>query len=269
MKISFTTLGCPDWSFEKILSEAKRMGYNGIEVRGIEGEMRAEKMPQFFPENAEKTKAMIKEHGLVLSGFGTSVNFHDDDNYENALEEGRQAIDVCVRMGIPRIRVFGDKIPSEDVKAHTIDNVAKGLRILCEYARGKGVDVLLEIHGDFKSAEVVLPVIEKVKDCPEFGILWDVMNNVGVFDGGWRKFYEAIKPWVRHTHFKDGKPKNGSIEYALIGEGDVPIGEICTELKKNGYTGWYSLEWEKKWHPELEEPEIAFPAFMELIKKFV
>ena len=25
MKLSFTTLGCPDWSFEKILTEAQRM----------------------------------------------------------------------------------------------------------------------------------------------------------------------------------------------------------------------------------------------------
>ena len=36
MKLSFTTLGCPDWSFAKILEEAQRIGYEGVEIRGID-----------------------------------------------------------------------------------------------------------------------------------------------------------------------------------------------------------------------------------------
>ena len=50
MKRSFTTLGCPDWSFDRILKEAGRMGYTGVEIRGIDGVMRAEEIPLFFPE---------------------------------------------------------------------------------------------------------------------------------------------------------------------------------------------------------------------------
>ena len=32
-------------------------------------------------------------------------------------------------------------------------------------------------------------------------------------------------------------------------------------LKAGGYDGYYSFEWEKWWHPELAEPEVAFPAY--------
>jgi len=264
MKLAFTTLGCPDWSFEKIISEAEQMGYGGIEIRGIEGEMRAEKIPAFFSENVEKTKKMLCDKGLALVGFGTSVVFHDDAKYEDALEEGRQAIDVCARMGIPAIRVFGDSIVGEE--SVTIGKVAKGLRILCEYARGKDVAVLQEIHGDFNRLEVVMPIIEKVKDCPEFGIIWDIAHSDRVYRDNWKVFYDGIKPWVRHLHIKDHMKNNEAFDLRLVGEGDIPIGDINAVLKADGYTGWYSFEWEKKWHPELQEPEIAFPSYVKHMK---
>ena len=264
MKLAFSTLGCPGWTFEKILDEGQRLGFAGIEIRGIGGEMRAEKIPFFFPENAEKTKAMVRDKGLTLVGFGTGVNFHDSSLYEDALEEGRQAIDVCTRMGIPSIRVFGDKIIED--KVATIERVATGLRTLCEYATGKGVDVLMEIHGDFDRLETVIPVIEKVKDCPEFGILWDIEHSFKVYKDDWRVFYECIKPWIRHTHFKDIVLNEDGFALCLPGEGDIPIGDTYKALEAGGYTGWYSLEWEKYWHPELQDPEIAFPCYVNYMK---
>jgi len=264
MKLAFSTLGCPDWTFEKVVTEGQRMGYTGIEIRGIDGEMRAEKIPQFFPENAEKTKKMLRDKGLTVVGFGTSVNFHDDEHYDESLKEGRQAIDVCALMGIPAIRVFGDRIIGDETEA--IKKVAKGLRMLCEYAKDKHVIVMLEIHGDFNRLEVVMPVIERVKDCPAFAILWDIAHSDRTYGDNWRAFYDGIKPWVRHLHIKDHLRNNDSYDLCLPGEGEVPIGDICTVLQADGYKGWYSFEWEKKWHPSLPEPEIAFPCYVKCMK---
>jgi hypothetical protein len=47
--------------------------------------------------------------------------------------------------------------------------------------------------------------------------------------------------------------------YCLLSEGDMPLRTICTLLKQGSYDGYLSLEWEKKWHPEIEEPEVALP----------
>ena len=46
-----------------------------------------------------------------------------------------------------------------------------------------------------------------------------------------------------------------------FGEGDLPLGRMLSILHEMGYTGYLSLEWEKKWHPEIEEPEIALPQY--------
>ncbi len=32
-------------------------------------------------------------------------------------------------------------------------------------------------------------------------------------------------------------------------------------LAKIGYRGFYSFEWEKRWHPEIEEPDVALAQY--------
>jgi len=39
----------------------------------------------------------------------------------------------------------------------------------------------------------------------------------------------------------------------------VPTRELLSQLHTLGYTGYISLEWEKAWHPELADPQVAFP----------
>ena len=37
--LSFSTLGCPAWTFSQALQHASASGYNGIEIRGIKGDL--------------------------------------------------------------------------------------------------------------------------------------------------------------------------------------------------------------------------------------
>lgn len=270
MKLSFTTLGCPDWSFAKILDEAQKMGYEGIEVRGVNGVMRAEEIEAFRPENAKETKAQLRAHGLVAVGFGTSASFHDEERYESALDEGKKAIDVCRRMGFSFIRVFGDRIPEPSQREAVIGRVISGIGELCDYAKGKNVQVLLEIHGEFNTVENVMPVADALGGKEAFGFLWDIEHSDKVYGADWPVFYDAIKPYIRHTHIKDHRRKaDGGHAYCLIGDGDIPIGDIVNRMHADGFGGYYSLEWEKKWVPTLEEPDVALPAYKAYMQKIM
>ena len=56
----------------------------------------------------------------------------------------------------------------------------------------------------------------------------------------------------------------------LMGEGTVRWQEALEELKKVGYTGYVSDEYEKYWYPaELPEPEIGMKHNLEYAKKFL
>ena len=50
-------------------------------------------------------------------------------------------------------------------------------------------------------------------------------------------------------------------DYVLFGGGEFPIVECLRLLHDIDYRGWHSLEWEKMWYPELDDPEVALPLF--------
>ena len=79
--------------------------------------------------------------------------------------------------------------------------------------------------------------------------------------------YKKLKKYIRHTHIKDAKLVDGKPQYTLLGQGEVPIFEAIDLLSKGGYKGYYSFEWEKLWHPEMEEPEIALADYPIAMKK--
>lgn len=266
MKKAFTTLGCPDWSWEHVMDEAVRMGYDGLEIRGIEGEMRSEKLGPFLPGRQQDTKRALAARGLTLVGLDTSCSFHDAAKMEDALEEGRAAIDVANAMGIRYLRVFGNNVPEGELQADVLKRVAEGVAALCAYAEGTCVKVLLEVHGDFNNIERVVGVAEQITS-PHFGILWDVAHSDRTYGKDWPVFYEAIQPWLCHVHFKDHRHALPGAGLVRLGHGDIPLIDILKRLKADNYPGFVSFEWEKKWHPEIEEPEVAFPDFIEMAGK--
>ena len=49
----------------------------------------------------------------------------------------------------------------------------------------------------------------------------------------------------------------------------VPVRDSVTTLVRRGYDGWVSIEWEKKWHPQIAEPEVALPQHAKLLREWV
>lgn len=268
MKISFTTLSCPDWSWEKILDEASRLGYDGIEIRGLQGEMFLPKCEPFLPENISRTLHDLKKKGLEICCLDTSCVFHNQEKYDDAMKEGRATINLAQQLGIPYIRVFGDAIPDKAQKSETIAQVARGLQTLGEYAEDKGVCVLIETHGDFSGSTDLLTALKQTSS-KAIGVLWDIVNPYKFGEAGesMKDTYDRLSRYIKHTHIKDTAGRGHKEKIALVGEGDVPIKEAVDVLRDNGYNGWLSLEWEKKWHPEIEEPEIVLPAFIQYINQ--
>ncbi|MDR1902755.1 MAG: sugar phosphate isomerase/epimerase [Treponema sp.] len=268
MKLSFTTLGCPEWSFAKILDEAQKMGYSGIEIRGIEDKMLAEEIVQFFPENRQAALDALKARGLEMVGFGSSVRFDPADKFDAMLAEGKRAVDVCQFMGIPLVRIFGNNFPAGESESAVIERVARGAGLLAEYGEDKGVMVLLETHGDFNTVERVKGVFDQVKS-KNFNLLWDVAHTDFTYADDFMKFYSVMKDRIVHTHFKDhirGNPADEkTYKLCQIGEGNIPIKAIVKRLLADGYKGYFSLEWEKKWHPDLPPAEIAYPEFIRVM----
>jgi sugar phosphate isomerase/epimerase len=58
---------------------------------------------------------------------------------------------------------------------------------------------------------------------------------------------------------------DGDWRLVLLGAGEVPVREMLGLLTAGGYPHWISVEWEKRWHPEIEDPEVALPQHLDLL----
>lgn len=261
MNLSFSTLGCTDASLQEILTTCQKYGISLLEIRGIAGEMDITKMPEFSKEQIEKTKEQFRSAGVKPIVLGTSCKFHTEDRKQRALVEGSVALEYAEAIGAKGIRVFGNELTDDPQTATRL--VIEGISELCKKAANTNVKVLLEVHGDFNTVEVLSPILNALKDEPHFGLLWDLAHTNGTYGKDWMRFYTAVKPFIAHVHVKDAN--NDGL--TMIGEGTIPIVPIVKQLLSDGYTGAFSLEWEKKWHPELPDFEIALQKYVSLMEQ--
>ena len=65
---------------------------------------------------------------------------------------------------------------------------------------------------------------------------------------------------------KSSVSTNGGVGYCFLGQGSVPIIEVLQLLANGGYDRWIAFEWEKRWHPEIEEPDVYLPDFVRALR---
>lgn len=268
-RLAFSTLGCPDWNFNKIVDFAARSGYQGIELRGILRELDLTKCNEFnSAKNISATNKLMKENDLRFVDLGSSANLHiaDPEKRQKNLDEAKRFIDLAQQINCPNIRVFPNSFPKDQEKNATMDLISKGLLELADYAKGTDISVLIETHGDFVNTEDILKVMQSAEH-KHAGLVWDVTNMWTLTKEPPAEVYKKIKKYIRHTHIKDAKIIDGKIQYTFLGQGEVPIFEAIDTLAKHGYKGYYSFEWEKLWHPEIGDPEAAFMAYIKVMKQ--
>lgn len=260
LRLSFSTLGCPDWDLNRIMDFAVQYGYKGIEVRGIQRELDLTKCKEFNSPSARKdTMRRIKSKGIQFINLGSSANLHTAEAVKRLqqIDEAKRFIDLANDLNCPYVRVFPNNFPKEQSKEVTMDLITKGMNELGDFANRSGVRVLMETHGDVVYKNDLLKIMESVNP-KNTGLIWDVSNMWTVTKEDPSEVYSAIKQYIHHVHVKDAKLVDGKLEYVFLGKGDVPIMKAIDLLVQNNYKGYYSFEWEKLWHPEIAEPSEAF-----------
>jgi sugar phosphate isomerase/epimerase len=268
MKLAFTTLSCPDWSLEQAVEAARRYGYEGIELRLLDGELLR---PDLDGAAQRRVRAVCAAAGLPIICVDTSVKIAQPDAAARAAQvrDGLAWLDLAASWDAPMIRVFGGPpAGTPDSTAQTA--AAECLAPLVERGRALGVAVALETHDAFSRSDTVRAVLDRLTG-PGAGVLWDTLHPYR-FGESIAETLGRIGDQLLHVHLKDGaRPADGGVEWrlTLLGQGDVPIRDILTALRRASYSGWLSIEWEKKWHPELAEPEVALPQHADVLRTYL
>jgi sugar phosphate isomerase/epimerase len=266
MKLAFSTLGCPGWSTEHVIEQAVKMGYDGLELRLLDGEIID---PVRDAARVLQAVQQSRANGLDVCALDTSCRFNIPDAQEREVQEMelRHWIDLAAEVQVPLLRIFGGAVPAEVQATEEEQNawMIASLKHIAPYAEQAKVTVVLETHDAFSSARRTAYVLNEVNS-EAIAALWDSHHPYRVGESA-QEVAALLGKRIAHVHVKDARRQGEGWQLVLLGEGEVPVKEQLASLSQIGYNGYVSVEWEKRWHPEIEEPEIALPEHIAWLKQ--
>ena len=268
LPLSFSTLGCPKWTWTQILDFAAEHGFAAIELRGILGDLDLPNRPEFAPERLPGIKKDLAAHGLKISDLGSSSEMHHADEAKRAqqIADAKRFIDLAEKLESPYVRIYGNKL--EGPRDEVIHRIASGMHELAQYAGPRNVTVIIESHGDFTDSASLKQILTEA-DSEHAALLWDAHHTFASSHEEPEFTVRELGRWIKHTHLKDSVLVNGERHYVLTGKGDVPVQRQMQALVAIGYKGYFSFEWEKLWHPEIAEPELAIADYAQVASGYL
>jgi len=206
-----TVAATDEAAWRSICREIAAHGFKAIEI------WEAHAAPEVMDRKRGTTwKAIMDDCGLKAIGYGGTLS--------------RKTLEICQWLDIPQINGWiGENTPGQAT-------------VLCKET---GVRFNLENHPQ-KTAQELLDIVGGGNDM--LGICIDT-GWLGTQGVSGPEIIRDCGKWVRHTHIKDVKAIGGH-QTCLLGEGVARVADCIAELKKNGYSGWYSWE---------DEPEDRNP----------
>lgn len=291
MKFSFSTLGCPYYTFEEMIDLAKRSGYTGVEFRIYKGTEDLRVLEEFQRPGIGATRRLFKEAGLQVACVSSSARFAypDPENLQAQLKLAEDFMQIASDLECPYVRVFGGpyplnftdrpkaepfieeyraSIPPEKIAGLTREEcdkwIMESLGKVGDMGKKYGVMPLMETHDDFCSGKIVRRLIDG-SGSDNVGILWDCLHPFR-YGMDLHETFEEVRDKVHHVHMKDSSDLTPwGFTPALVGNGQMDIRTAVNILKENDYSDFVSFEWEKLWFPEVEEPDVAFPQFLDAV----
>lgn len=261
MNLSFSTVACPGWSLARVASAAHTFGYEGIELRVLDGKV--VEPSTLIGRSAEVLDTL---GDIKVASIDTSIALAvDGPEWAGQLEEFCAS---AAAVGAPVVRVWGGRYPSSVRYEEAVEQVSKRLNEAAFIAEAASVKVLLETHDAFSALSVMEDVFANVPS-PDVGVLWDVHNTYAVGKSSPHEVWSSLGDRIAQIHVKDARPGAGELwDPVLLGFGAVPVRESVETLKQADFGGWLSLNWLKFQRPELEEPEIALPQYSGLLREW-
>jgi len=258
-RIAFSTLAFPDATLAAAVSLGRRWGYAGIELRLIDGELIDPSMPGSRRAQVRRTLA-----GLPVVAVDSSIRITGDDPGP----ELRRFLELASDWEAPLVRVFGGALEPPPLRQQRLRAAARILEDAVPLAARLGVAIGVETHDDFSASSAVAELLALVP-AGQVGAVWDSHHPHRMGETP-AEVHANLGPRVLLAQVKDARrTADGDWRLVLLGAGEVPVAEMLGLLLAAGYPHWISVEWEKRWHPEIEDPEVALPQHLDLLTRWL
>jgi fatty-acyl-CoA synthase len=266
MKLAFSTLGCPDFSWSDIYSMAKDLGYSGIEIRGLGKDIFAVQAQPFTGDQLNYTIEKLSSLRLDIPCLSSGCCLRFPEKAEKNYREILQYIQLASRLGTPYVRILADLEPHPTGE---VDDqvVLEQLRRLIPVAEQHHVTLLVETNGVYADTGRLRDLLNQAAS-DSVAALWDLHHPYRFAGEAPGTTVQNLGAYIKYVHIKDSIEKDGKIQYRLMGEGDLPVADMMNALQSINYDGYISLEWVKRWAAGLEDAGIVFPHFADYMRRF-
>lgn len=266
MKISFSTIACPDYSWVDIYSMAKDLGFDGIEIRGMGDDFAAYKAMPFTEANRPKTMAKLKALNIEIPCLSSGCCLKFKEKEAETIAELTEYCKLAQQINAPYIRVLADL---EAAPNGEVDDayVAEQLKKLAPIAAQYDVTLLVETNGVYSDTHRLRALLDSVNS-HKIAALWDMHHPYRFVGESPEQTVANLGELIKYVHIKDSVMENGKVVYKMMGEGDLPIQKMIEALQSIQYTGYVSLEWVKLWMPNLLDAGVVFPQYAEFMRPF-
>ena len=259
----------------KIIDKAKEIGFDGIEFLNMDYYCAKDDDKLEF---AKKLKAYCDEKQIEITAYTVTSNLLAD-NVDEVVEGLFRNIDIAEALGAPLMRhdvTFALKKEPLYTYKSAIAEMVPHIRRVTEYAKAKGIRTCMENHGRvFQHPKIVEELILAVGS-DNYGWLCD-MGNFLCADADPVLAVGIAAPYTFHVHAKDFLFRAGNVDCpsgffstlggnhirgTVVGHGVVPVKNCITALKRVGYDGYVSIEFEG-----MEECVPAIRAGFDYLKK--
>ncbi len=225
-----------DWDLETIIRNLEAAGFEAVELRtghkhGVE--------PSLGSEERARVRERFRQSKVRLLGYGSVCEFHspDPEVRRRNVEEGKRFVDLAHDTGAWGVKVRPNALPKEVPRETTVRHIAESLRELGEYARGRGVEIWLEVHGRDSSDPAVIEQIMQATRHEAVGVCWN-SNPTDILNGSIVGSFQRLRPWLKHVHINE------------LASAHYPWRELFRLLRETGYDRYTMCEAQESKEPE-------------------
>ncbi|MFC4113524.1 sugar phosphate isomerase/epimerase family protein [Nonomuraea zeae] len=255
MKLAVSTLGMPGEGLGRAIEIAAGHGCHGLELRlhpdtGVHAGL--------GPEERRSVRERVEQAGLEIAALAGYVGICEPGPDEQVVEALLTDLRLAADLGAPAVRVFPR---GEDPAVG-----ARRLKAVSGTAAALGRRVLVETHDSMATGAAVAGLLAEA-GCPETtGAIWDLLHP-------WRHgespaaTLAALGSHLAYVQVKDAVSAQDTTPVPM-GTGSVPLAEAGELLRRTGYDGWVSLEWERTWYPQVAPVEEILPGAADWVRRF-
>jgi len=247
MKIGLFTSGYQRNPLEHAFEDAKRFGYDYIELWGAR--------PHAYPYDLkngdiEEIKRLIKKYDMPVLGYTPEMNAYpysfmigSETMRQDSMNYLKISMDMAKEMGATFTLISASHAGYETSKAEIRERLYKSLRELEAYASSINHILVLEALTHFESnvctsANDLREILDEI-DSPHLKGMCDIVPPF-VQAESIMAYFNKLQDKMFHMHIVDSD--GSSDTHFLPGEGRLPLNELMAELKDISYQRTATIE---------------------------